>query len=101
MYKMWCVSILAHITNPLFFFVPTVKKKRPPDKFLITEMSVQAILERWPQTAVIFNRYASACIGCAIAPFCTLSDVAKIYNLSLEAFTADLKKVIEDSKAEF
>ena len=98
---MWCVSILAHITISLIFSVPIVKKKHPTDGFLLAEMSVQAILRHWPQTAVIFNRYASACIGCAIAPFCTLSDVAKIYDLSLETFTAELKKVIENSEAEF
>ena len=72
-----------------------MKSPKENDEFSITEMKVQAILERWPQTAVIFNRYSSACIGCAIAPFCTIADAAKIYGLPLEQFANDLKSVIE------
>ena len=78
-----------------FPFVPVMKNKKANDEFSITEMRVQTILERWPQTAVIFNRYSSTCIGCAIAPFCTIADAAKIYGLPLEQFANDLKKVIE------
>ena len=62
----------------------------------ITETTVQAILTRWPQTARVFNHYSSACIGCAIAPFCTILDAAKIYGLPLEAFENDLIKAIEE-----
>lgn len=65
------------------------------DELVIAEMTVQELLARWPQTAVVFNQYASLCIGCAIAPYCTVSDVAKIYRLPLEAFINDLKKAIE------
>jgi hybrid cluster-associated redox disulfide protein len=67
------------------------------DELIIAEMTVQVILTRWPQAAKVFNHYSSVCIGCAIAPYCTISDVARIYNLPLEAFINDLKKVIEES----
>ena len=66
-------------------------------ELVITEMTVQAILTRWPQTAKVFNHYSSACIGCAIAPFCTITDAAKIYDLTLEAFENDLIKAIEEN----
>jgi hybrid cluster-associated redox disulfide protein len=69
------------------------------DKFLITEMTVQAILARWPLTAKVFNRYSSVCIGCAIAPYCTIADVARLYHLPLDLFANDLKKAIEESDA--
>ena len=66
--------------------------------FLIADMRVQAILDRWPHTAMVFNHYSSICMGCAIARFCTISDTARIYGLPLEAFVDDLKQVIEDQK---
>ncbi len=65
------------------------------EELWLTEMTVQTILERWPQTAEVFNHYTLTCIGCAIAPFCTISDTAKIYGLSLDTFVSDLEKVIE------
>ena len=68
------------------------------DELVLTKMTVEDVLERWPQTAEVFNRYSPTCIGCAVAPFCTISDAARIYGLSLENFTADLKKVIEGQK---
>ena len=67
------------------------------DEYQIAEMTVQVILERWPQTAKIFTQYSPVCVGCAIAPFCTISDVARNYNLPLETFINDLKRLIEDN----
>ena len=78
-----------------------MKKNEANDEFLMVKMSVQTILERWPQTAKIFNHYSSACIGCAIAPFCTIADAARLYGLSLEAFVADLEKAIEGQELDF
>ncbi|GJM40006.1 MAG: hypothetical protein DHS20C20_02880 [Ardenticatenaceae bacterium] len=69
------------------------------DELIIAEITVQVILARWPQTAKVFNHYSSICIGCAIAPYCTISDVAKIYNLPLEPFINDLRMAIESSDA--
>ncbi|MCP4422742.1 MAG: DUF1858 domain-containing protein [Chloroflexi bacterium] len=71
------------------------------EEILITEMMVKTILERWPQTAEVFNYYSSACIGCAIAPFCTITDAAKIYGLSLEAFADDVERAIDGQKLSF
>ncbi len=57
-------------------------------------MTVDDVLRRWPQTAVIFRRYGLACLGCAVAPFCEIKAVADIYDLPQEQFMADLYTAI-------
>lgn len=61
----------------------------------LANMTVDEILRRWPQTVQVFRSYALSCLGCAIAPFCEVTAVAKIYNLPEEQFLADLQQAIE------
>ncbi len=47
----------------------------------------------------IFIAHRTACVGCALARFCTLRDVALTYGLSLEALLAELENAaLADSK---
>jgi hybrid cluster-associated redox disulfide protein len=46
--------------------------------------TVAEVLNRWPQTAPVFVRYQTACVGCVMAPFDTLADVATEYGLCLD-----------------
>lgn len=64
----------------------------------LAQMTVDEVLRRWPQTAQVFRSYALACLGCAIAPFCEISNVAKIYNISEETLIADLEAAIAKSQ---
>ncbi len=69
-------------------------------ELLLEELTIEEILSRWPQTARVFNHYSSACIGCAIAPFCTIADAISAYGLPKEAFLADLQTAIESAGSE-
>lgn len=66
----------------------------------LTEQTVENILKRWPQTAEVFNHYSSSCIGCAIAPFCTIPDAVKYYGLPEDEFLDTLRQVIEQDVPE-
>jgi hybrid cluster-associated redox disulfide protein len=58
-------------------------------KDITADMSVEYILENWPETAFVFNQdLKTACVGCPIAPFDTLEDVARIYNFDLDHILA-------------
>ena len=46
----------------------------------LREMLVADVLERWPATAEVFNAHATACVGCVLAPFCTVWDAAVNYH---------------------
>jgi hybrid cluster-associated redox disulfide protein len=62
---------------------------------LETGLTVEETLARWPQTAVVFNHYKSACVGCALSPFCTLEDVARTYRFDLDQLLAELQASIQ------
>ena len=51
-------------------------------------------MARWPATAEVFNGHALACVGCALAPFCTVQDAATTYDLSPQALSDELLAVI-------
>ena len=66
--------------------------ERPP---LTTELTVAEVLTRWPQTASVFFQHQMACVGCAMAPFETLAEVATIYRLHVERFLHELQQSIQ------
>lgn len=49
-------------------------------------------LNRAPQIARVFVRHRMACVGCVMAPFETIADVAAVYHLPLECFLAELQQ---------
>jgi hybrid cluster-associated redox disulfide protein len=62
---------------------------------LATSLTVAEVLARWPQTIPIFFHYRMVCVGCPIAPFETLAEVAAIYDLDLNRFLSELEQVIQ------
>ncbi|HID54039.1 MAG TPA: hypothetical protein EYP41_18630 [Anaerolineae bacterium] len=69
-------------------------------EILLEELTVEEILSRWPQTVSVFNHYSSSCIGCAIAPFCTIADAITAYGLPEAEFVTDLRAAIESAGEE-
>ncbi len=61
-------------------------------------LTVAEVLARWPQTILIFIRHRMACVGCPIAPFETLAEVAEIYGLDLDRFLSELEQSIQQSE---
>jgi len=66
----------------------------------LASMTVDAVLDQWPQCADIFNDYNMACVGCPVAPYYTVHEVANVYNLALDEFVALLEKAIEETKTQ-
>lgn len=63
--------------------------------FLLTPtFTVTEVLRRWPQSARVFFEYRTACVGCTMAPFDTLADVAASYGIDLDAFLEALYRTI-------
>ena len=40
----------------------------------------------------VFNAHRTFCVGCSLARFCTLADVARMYGLSLDALLDELRQ---------
>ena len=60
-------------------------------------MTVADVLEFWPETVPVFQKMRTDCVGCAMAPFDTLSDVSRIYEIDLEMLMAALAESIDAS----
>ncbi len=57
--------------------------------------TVEEVLTRWSQTISVFVRRKMGCVGCAMAPFETLTDAARIYGLPLDSFLNELEQTIQ------
>ena len=64
---------------------------------LTSNMTVAEVLERWPETVSVFQDYKTACVGCSMAPFDTMVDVAREYALELPEIMAALDRAVSAS----
>lgn len=55
------------------------------------------MLRRWPETAVVFVRRRMACVGCAMASFETVPEVASAYGIPPELLLQELLDAIGGS----
>jgi hybrid cluster-associated redox disulfide protein len=62
------------------------------------KMTVAEVLELWPETVPVFQQLKTDCVGCAMAPFDTLSDVAAIYEIELSYMLEALTTAIMATK---
>ncbi len=54
---------------------------------------VAEVLAGIPQAALYFLGRRLDCVGCRMAPFCTLEEVCRQYELEIEQFLQDLREM--------
>lgn len=59
------------------------------------EMGIIEVVQQYPQTLEVFQRYGLGCIGCAAARFENLEAGAKVHGIDVDDFIADLNASIE------
>jgi hybrid cluster-associated redox disulfide protein len=55
---------------------------------------VEEIVERHPQTILVFARHGLQCVGCYMSPFHTIADSAREYAMALEPLLLDLNQAV-------
>ena len=66
--------------------------ERSLDQTLLTpDLTVDRLLACWPLVMPVFFRRRMACVGCAMAPFCSLIEVSRNYGLSLDGLMDELQ----------
>ena len=60
-------------------------------KMIDIQLTVDKVLQRWPQAFSVFMKHKTKCVGCYMQQFCTLKDVADTYQLSPETLIDDIK----------
>lgn len=59
--------------------------------------TVERLLTAQPATARVFLRRKMACVGCVMAPFETVGEVARVYGIAEGEFLAELAAVARKS----
>lgn len=60
------------------------------------DMTVAEVLEKWPGTVSVFQELKTACVGCVMAPYDSLADVARIYDIELSGIMSALQVAVSD-----
>ncbi|MGN6564954.1 MAG: DUF1858 domain-containing protein [Thermomicrobiales bacterium] len=58
---------------------------------ITAELTVNTLLERYPETARVFVRRRMHCVGCSIAGFESLASACRIYQQPLDEMLAELR----------
>lgn len=66
---------------------------------LSADLTVDEVLRRWPQTLPVFVRLKLNCVGCDMAAFETLADIARTYDLMLPELLAQLEAAMAQQGA--
>lgn len=61
----------------------------------LQKQTVAEILKRWPQTVRVFIERGLGCVGCVMAVFDTLEDVARVYHIPLTDLITEIEAVID------
>ena len=61
------------------------------------QLTVDKVMQQWPQAFSVFMKHKTKCPGCHMQQFCTLDDVARTYDLSLETLIVEIKKISSES----
>ena len=65
---------------------------------LSENLIVADVLARWPETVPVFLNRRMGCVGCTMAPFEILAEVAKNYRLCCDRFIGELEDAINRRK---
>ena len=60
------------------------------------EMNIMDIVQAYPQSIEIFQKYGLGCIGCAAARLENLEAGARVHGFDPEAMVADINELIEN-----
>ncbi len=58
---------------------------------------VQTVLDDLPALAAVFFALETACVGCQLARFCTLADVAVTYQISPDQLLGKIQAAIREN----
>jgi len=59
------------------------------------DMSIEEIVEQYPETLSIFKNYGLECAGCKAAIFKNIAEGASVFGIDLRALLNALNKAIE------
>lgn len=61
---------------------------------ITAESLVKDVVERHPQTVLVFVRHRLQCVGCDISPYHTIADSAREHAVNIEPLLGELNQVL-------
>lgn len=58
---------------------------------IVADLSVEDVMQAWPETFRVFLRRRMACIGCEAAAFHTVAEAVRIYGVPADVLVAELR----------
>ena len=63
----------------------------------ITEdMTIREVIEKFPETAMVFSKYNIGCVGCLAASFERVKDIAGVHGTDIKALVKDLNEAVQN-----
>lgn len=62
------------------------------------DLSLMAIMDRWPQTLSVFIKHQMLCIGCTIAPYHIIKDACREHDLDEDKVVVELIAAIKSGQ---
>ena len=62
------------------------------------EQTVLDVLSNHPQTRLAFQALRTQCVGCRLARFCSLQDVAEAYEIPSQVILDELAKAVMETE---
>jgi hybrid cluster-associated redox disulfide protein len=59
-----------------------------------TTLNLSEIMVTWPETTAVFLHHKMLCVGCAVAPFHTVTEACDEYHLDEAAFREELDRAV-------
>ena len=63
---------------------------------ITADMNIKEVLEKYPETAIVFSKYNIGCIGCLAASFERVKDIAGVHGTDVKAFVKDLNDAVQN-----
>ena len=60
------------------------------------QMTIEEVVQKYPETCATFERYGLGCVGCQAALFENIEQGAKVHGIDVNALITDLNKQIQD-----
>ena len=61
--------------------------------YFTPQTPIAEVLERQPEAVSLFMAHGTDCIGCVMAPFCTLREMSMLYGVNLDEFLGELARM--------
>lgn len=62
------------------------------------DMGIMEIVQNYPETVEVFQKFGMGCIGCAAAHFENLEAGAKVHGIDIEAMVDAMNELVGDDE---